>query len=800
MKVPISWLREFVDIKADPAEVAQILTLAGHEVEEIFDPYQNLGEIVTVKILEIFKTEDLQEVVVCKVTDGKDTFEVLTTAKEQVRPGLIVALAKPGSLTFDHAKIEVKTVKGYRSEGMFLSPFEAGVSPEKDRLLTFSEEVELGLSIYKILNISEPVLDIAITPNRGDLLSVWGIARELNLITDWELRPPVFPEDLKEGEPFLGKIEIWDSASCFRYIGRLFKGITVKESPFEIRRRLFLVGQRPINNIVDITNYVLLELGQPLHAFDWAKIAGGHVIIRKAKRGETLLLLDGNRRTLSEEDLVIADKEKALVLAGIMGGEESGVTENTWDVFLESAWFNPKSIRLTGQRHRITTESSYRFERGVDPNGVFLAVLRATDLIVRFAEPKEISQIVDVYPQPYVPNPIELPVKKVSKVIGFDIGEERVESTLKKLGNLVREGDTFKLIPHSFRQDLRIPEDLIEEIARLYGYDQIPSKMPFGELTSRAPQREFVLKDKIKEILTGLGFYEVITYSFINPEYLSKLSLAPEDRRLIPLKLSNPISSSLSVLRTSLVPGLLEVAKFNSHREVEDLKIFEIGKVFFPQSELAEEREALGLMLKGHPHEGAPWEGKRRQFDLYDLKGFIEALFSLLRLSVEIKPFSKEPFLKKGLSFDLYIGETRIGYAGEIKRVILEELDLKGPILIAELDLELVSQAKSQQSEDIVIKKPPKFPSTFRDITFIISKVVTYAEIKAFIDSLEVPFLERVELFALYEGEPIPPGEKSLSLRFWYRGEERTLTDEEVEELHRRVAKELFEKFGARPR
>ncbi len=799
MRVPISWLSEFIDLKKSPEEIAEILTLSGHEVEEIFDPYAKLGEIVTVKVLEVETPQELKELVLCRVTDGKETYSVLTTAKDKVKPGLILALAKPGSYTFLHQKVEVKEVKRYRSEGMFLSPFEAGVSEEKEVFLDFPEDTPLGKSIYEILNIKEPVLEIAITPNRGDLLSIYGVARELNLICGWELRPLSFDEELLKGKPFPGEIKILDEEGCFRYIGRLFRGVKISESPFFILKRLFLCGLKPINNIVDITNYVLFEIGQPLHAFDWEKISGKRILVRRAKPGEKLLMLDGVERILTEEDLVIADGEKALVLAGIMGGEDSGVKANTQDIFLEAAWFNPKWIRLSGKRHRLTTESSYRFERKVDPEGVLLGALRATELILKFAKPSEFSEIVDVYPRPFKSPLIEITPQKITKLLGFEIEKSFIEETFRKLGELQIEENSYKLKPHTFRQDLEIPEDLVEEVARLYGYDRIPDTFPVAELKAKAPRLELQLERKIREILRGFGLFEVITYSFINPETLQKLHLPKEDERLKVMELENPIASHLSVMRTSLIPGLLEVAIFNSAREVEDLSIFELGKVFFPGEELAKELIHLAILLKGEK-KLLPWEGYKRKYDLFDLKGILEEFFSALSLEVEFRPFSQEPFLKRGFSYDLYMAGEKIGFAGALKNYVLESLDLKRPIFVAEINLSRIYECYFEVKKPILLQKPPKFPSTFRDISFIIDQEVPLGEILSFLRGLEIPYFEKMELISLYEGPPIPEGKKSLTLRFWFRSEERTLLDEEVNSIQDEIAKRIFEHFKAQPR
>ncbi|MDM7202622.1 MAG: phenylalanine--tRNA ligase subunit beta, partial [Thermodesulfobacteriaceae bacterium] len=733
------------------------------------------------------------------VTEGKEVYTVLTTAKDQVKPNLVLAFAKPGSLTFTHQKIEPKEIKKYKSEGMFLSPYEAGISEEKNTLLTFEEGTPLGKSIYEILKISEPCLEVAITPNRGDLLSIYGLARELNLICDWEIKPFPNLEALKEGEAFNGKIIIEDTHGCFRYIGRSFSGIEVKESPFFIQKRLFLAGLRPINNIVDITNYVLLELGQPLHAFDFKKIEGKEIHVRQAREGESLLTLDGINRILAKEDLVIADQNKALVLAGIMGGEDSGVTYETEEIFLEAAWFNPKRIRMTAQRHKITTESSYRFERKIDPEGVLLGLLIATDLILKIVKPKHNSTIYDYYPHPYYPPIIEISSQKIYKLLGFEIETSFLEKTLKKLGTVEKTFEAYKVKPHSYRQDLKIPEDLIEEIARLYGYDKIPTKMPWGELTAKPLKPDLKLLRKLSKLCLGLGLTEVITYSFIDPEVLIKLNLPKFDHRMNYLELENPIAKHMSVMRTTLIPGLLECAKHNSFREVEDIGIFEIGKVFYPSKELAEEKLALALLLKGRK-KLTPWEGYKKEYDIFDLKGILEELFSSLKVSVELRPYSTEVFLKRGISFDIFINGKKIGYAGALKSLILEEFDLKGPLFIAEIDVSSLLSSYIVAYEKFEIKKPPKYPSTSRDVSCVIDKKISLSEILDYIRSQKIPYLEKVELIALYEGASIPEDKKSITLRFYYRGDVKTLVDEEVNLIQDEVAKKLFDHFKAKPR
>jgi len=799
MRIPLSWLEEFIEVKASPEEVAEIFTLGGVEVGCIENPYEELGEVIAVKVLTVKEVPELKNLKVCVVTDGKSNYQVLTGAKG-VKEGLVLAFAKKGALTFAGEKIEEKVVKGFKSEGAFLSPYEAGISEKKDELLVLPPDAEPGKKVWDALGVKEFVLELEITPNRGDVLSILGAARELHALTSWELKEPTFEEYLFAGKNCEVNIKVEDTDGCYRYAGRSFDGIKVKESPFWIQKRLWMCGLSPINNVVDITNYVMLELGQPLHAFDLEKIQGKTVVVRKAKEGEELLLLDGTKVKLSKEDLVIADATRPMVLAGIMGGEESGVSESTTKVFLEAAWFNPKRIRMSSKLHNISTDSSYRFERGIDPEGITTAILRASELLIEVCGAKGFSEVKDVYPKPYRAPLISLSQKKLVKYLGFSIPSQEVEKLLSRIGQVRRLGENFEVIPFSYRQDLRIEEDLIEEVARIYGYEKIPTTYPKGLLLSKGGAPEFTFEKKLKDIFVGLGLFEVITYSFISPEFPEKLRLPESDERRRVIKLSNPIAKTQSVLRTTLIPGLLEVAKFNSFREVDSLRVFEVGKVFFPDEvsdTKAREVSSLGLLLMGY-REKDVWYTDPVKFDIFDLKGILEELFEVLKLDLELSPYSGEPFLKRGKSFDILYKGRKVGFGGEVKDLILKNYDLKLPVFVAEI--RFTEDLIQGCGKAVVVKKPPKFPSTFRDVTCIMDKGIKVGEVIEFVKSLEVPFLEEVKCVKVYEGHPIPKGKKSVSFRFWYRAEDRTLKDEEVNEIQERVAREIFEKFNAVPR
>ena len=798
MRVPFSWLKEWVPTEASAEEIAELLTRGGLEVEGVEEAYYFLGPVKAVEILSVTPHPEEEKLKVCEVTDGQERYTIVSRAPG-LKPGLRVALALPGAITFSGQKISETRIRGVLSQGMFLSPYEAGVSEEKDRLLELSPETPLGSPFYEGLD-PEPVLEVAITPNRGDCLSILGVAREVAALTGEKLVFPEMPElpveaDLAAEAP----VEILDPSGCFRYAGRLIRGVQVKESPFWLAKRLWMGGLRPINNLVDVTNYVLLELGQPLHAFDWEKIAGGKILVRRAQEGERITTLDGEERVLSPSMLVIADVEKPVALAGIMGGEASAVSSETQEVFLESAWFEPLTIRRTAKALKLSTDSSYRFERGIDPEGVPRALDYAAHLMVKLAGGEVYPGRVDLYPRPWKPQRIALRPAKLERYLQVKLEPQEVQSYLEKIGGEVdfKEGQWIFSSP-SHRYDLALEEDLIEEIARLYGYDRLPTRMPRAELTVQAPDREDLFQKRLKEVFWALGFREVITYSFISPQSLKALELSPEDPRNRTLRLANPLSETQSVMRTTLIPGLLETARFNYFREIKRLKIFEIGKVFFPRPEgLPEEPLQVGFLLLG---EAFPenWSVSPRPFDIYDLKGLWESLLQVLRLTeVELEPGSGEPFLKGGVSYTLKARGRPLGFMGEIKNYLRHQFELPEPVLVGEINLSRLLELPERPK---VFKELPRYPATSRDLTLIVREDLPVGEIVKYLEGLKWPYLEEILVVDVYKGHPIPPGEKSVTVRLVYRSLERTLKDEEVNAWQESLVPQLLERFEARLR
>ncbi|RUM89329.1 MAG: phenylalanine--tRNA ligase subunit beta [Thermodesulfatator sp.] len=798
MRVPVSWLRELVETDLSAEELAERLTLGGLEVEEVEEAYETLGPVVAAEILEVRPHPEADRLAVCEVTEGKRRYTVVSGAPG-LAPGLKVALALPGSITFSGMKIQETRLRGVSSQGMLLSPYEAGVSGEKDRLLLLPSQAELGRPFYEALGLAEPVLEVAVTPNRGDCLSLLGVAREVSALTGAPLRLPEIPElpegDLRE----LIDCYIEDEEGCFRYAGRLLEGLQVRESPFWMAQRLWMCGLRPLNNLVDVTNYVMLELGQPLHAFDYEKIRGKKIVVRAAREGESLRTLDGELRELPPGTLVIADAEGPVAVAGVMGGEESGIREETRTVFLEAAWFNPVRIRRSARNLKLSSESSYRFERGVDPEGVLRALDRAAALLAEVAGGRVIPGRVDLYPRPWQAPEIRLRRTKLESYLRWGRPLSEAASYLERLGGRVELREEEILFrPPSHRGDLALEEDLIEEVARLYGYDRLPVTLPVGELFASSVEREDRLLSRVREALTALGFYEVINYSFIDPRALEALELAENDPRLRPLPLANPLSETQSVMRTTLLPGLLETARFNFFREVGRLRIFETGKVFFPQEEgLPEERLHLGLLLLGD-FEPAFWGRRGRPADIYDLKGVLEVLFQTLGVEgLALEPHAREVFLRRGLSFRLLAQGKEIGFAGEVKNYLRTRYELPAPVLVAEMDLTACLALPEAPRH---YRGLPRFPATSRDLSVVVREELPAGEILQFLSRLDIPYLERVEIVDVYRGEPLSAGEKSVTIRFVYRALERTLTDEEVNALQEEVAAKVLAAFEARRR
>ncbi|MEW6108705.1 MAG: phenylalanine--tRNA ligase subunit beta [Nitrospirota bacterium] len=652
-----------------------------------------------------------------------------------------------------------------------------------------------GLEVEGMEDVNgDTIFEVNVTPNRPDCLSILGIAREAAAVFGTPLKTPdTFIDEVIPDPAF--KVEISDPELCGRYAGRLIEGVTVGDSPDWLKRRLEKCGIRSLNNnIVDITNYVLIELGHPLHAFDADKLSGNTIRVARAGAGRSIITLDGFERELPDEALLIWDQKSPAAIAGIMGGEESGVTTATHNIFLESACFSPVSIRRTSKKLGLRTESSYRFERGSDIEFLEVALNRAA-LLVKQICGGAIHEIVDVYPEKYVPKAVEISYNKVKSLLGVELRKDQVLGTLERIGIRSEDrGDTFLVYPQAFRRDICEYMDVLEEIARIYGYSNIPVRTPKTVLSGNIFNRENINVNKTKGALRKAGFTEVINYSFMNPSDLDLLSIPDNDIRRKALSIRNPLRQEDSMMRTSLAPSLINNFIHNFSRGIRDIRMFEISKIFIDKGE---QLPYEGLRLGGIFYQEripAIWKDDIQGF--FIVKGALQALFEELKVSEYSFVPSEEVFLHMGKSADILLNFGKAGFIGELGPHVVETLDLKihkPEIIIFEMDINILLSFVPGRLSYCQI---PRYPSIERDIAVILDEKITSAEALNVIKNFGSEFIEKVELFDYYQGKNIPRNMKSLAFRIIYRSKERTLTDSEVESVHKRLVEYVLDKTG----
>jgi phenylalanyl-tRNA synthetase beta chain len=793
MRLSLNWLKEFVDFTIAPADLAERLTMAGLEVEAQEGVIPDFAGVVVARVTKVSPHPNADRLQVAEVDDGGRTYQVVCGAPN-VRVHRLYAFAPPGAVISGGRQIAPAKLRGVVSQGMLLAEDELGLSADHEGLMEIAQDLPRGQDLAAALNLADTVLTVAVTANRPDCLSILGLAREVAALLNQPLRHPEFKAAPSRGPELQAKVTILDPVHCPRYAARLLTGLTVKPSPFWLRRRLQLAGLRAINNLVDITNYVLLEFGQPLHAFDFEKLTGGEIVVRLPRPEEhTFVTLDGQERELTPETLLICDAGRPVALAGIMGGLDSEVTPATRNVLIESAYFNPRTIRRTAKRLGLSTEASYRFERGVDPDAVTHALERATQLMLDLGGGQAPGARLDVYPAPIYHPRLALRVSRANQVLGTDFSQEQMVQLLRRLHLPVLsvDGDHLALQVPSFRGDLEREEDLIEEIARLAGYGTIPVTLPRGVVSTPRPGPELQLRRAAKQLLLGLGFFEAITYSF-QPERLE--ALAPEAGLVgRALRLANPLSEEQAVMRTSLLPGLLETLRRNTLRQVLDVRLFELSKVFIPEpgAELPREGHWLAGVMYGAREEPS-WNTSREAVDFFDLKGAVETLLEGLKI-VEVN-FREEVlphFLRCGAR--VYSRDQELGVLGELIPEIGEQLDLEGRIFAFNLDFDALGRTVAPP----LFTPLPRYPAVYRDIALVVPEEVPAARVAQVLHRHGRPWLEEARLFDVYTGEPIAPGKRSLAFRLSYRDPERTLTDDLVNPHHQALVEALAGELGA---
>ncbi|WP_028388358.1 phenylalanine--tRNA ligase subunit beta [Legionella fairfieldensis] len=787
MKVSALWLREWVNPSLNEQQLAELLTMAGLEVDAVSPVAGDFSQVIVAEVLGTTPHPQADKLTLCEVDTGKGNPIKVVCGASNVRAGLKVALAQVGAQLPGDLLIKESMLRGELSQGMLCSVAELGLADVSDGIMELEEDAPVGTDLRSYLALNDQVLDIDLTPNRADCFSVSGIAREVAVLTQSSLKP--LPN--KANEPVIDEaltINIQASEACPQYSGRIIRGLNPEaHTPIWMIERLRRAGLRSIHPVVDVTNYVMLELGQPMHAFDLQRIKN-NLTVRFAQPDETLKLLDGQTIGLNESVLVIADHEKVLAMAGVMGGEESAVQEGTTDIFLESAFFNPVTIAGVARNYGIVSDSSQRFERGVDPALQAVALERATTLLVDIAGGA-------VGPISLISEPSFLPPErsllfnpeKVKQITGLTVAESTMIEMLQGLGMRVdKSNKLWKVSVPSYRFDIHFDVDLVEEISRLYGYDKMKGDKQVAEIQAGTINPLEALATQVSHVFTARGYHETISYSFVDPE-LQQL-LYPDRQAM---QLLNPISSELAQMRTGMWPGLLASMIYNIHRQQTAIKFFEAGVIFDWQKGCLQEHSCIAGLLTGE--QGAlNWSEKTRKFDFYDLKGDLEALFSTLHLSsIRFIP-AEHSALHPGKSAAITLHDQHIGWCGVLHPRLADALDIQDEVMLFELRLNAFIEKSPVRYQPI-----SKFPQIRRDLSLLVANEVTAAQIEALVRKVvNADWLKAFDVFDLYTGETIPAGKKSLAVALTLQDDRRTLVDTEINAIIDAIIKKLKEEFA----
>lgn len=796
MKASLQWMNEYVplDLNRPAQELADELTQAGIPVEEVLSMDPGLKKIYTGKIVEITKHPDADKLQVCQVQclseDGEEITKQIVTAATNVAVGQIVPVAYHKSRLADGTEIKKGKLRGVVSEGMFCSVAEFGISsdlvrPEEAQgIYIFPEGTPIGLDIKEALMLNDTVYEFELTANRADCFSMVGLSREFGIMTNQKALFPVIMVN-ENGESVEGKASVAIEAHdlCTRFTSRLVTNVTIEPSPLWMQNRLRNSGIRPINNVVDVTNYVMLELGQPMHAYDYDCVADHTLIARRAKAGETLTTLDGNERELNESMLIIADTKGPIGVAGVMGGLTSEVTDKTTNVLFEAAVFNGPSIRRTSKALGMRSEASGRFERGVNHKYTAYAIDRAAQLLQQICPSCKVSVgVIDVYPEPVEQRTVTFTAEQINDYLGTSIEKDRMIDILTKLEfGITESGDTIEALVPTWRDDVTVMPDIAEEVARIVSYDNIAPTIPVAVLSSGGMTPKKALTKEVTHYLAHAGLSQIITFSFMHKDGLTNMMLPEGDNRYTAIPILNPISEEFPYMRTTLVPAVIEAAKRNIAQQNKDLWLFETANVYEPKAlpltEVPHERPmACGIMM-GKVTEAA-WNQAQRDTDFYDVKGVVDGLLAKLGLTqYDIQP-SSESYYHPGVSAHYTVNGVTIANYGELHPQVVKNFDLSGKVYMFEIDLEAV----------LSITVPPfryqsfsKFPGTSRDLAIVAPVSVTSGDIVALIKEHGGEYLESVSIFDVYEGEHIEAGYRSLAYNLQFRSMEGTLNDEDID-------------------
>lgn len=797
MKISYNWLKSYIDFPYSPEKLSKKLTMAGLEVEEMNFLGENLEEVIVGEVVEIKDHPNADKLVICIVNNGKEELKLITGAPN-IKEGIKVPVAQSGVTLPMGLEIEESELRGKVSEGMICSKDELGLVEERQSgIMILNDDFEVGNKFIDEYGLNDYVYKLDLTPNYSRCLGMLGIAREIKAMLGGKKDikyPKIDLREAKEGTKNLVNIKVRDKDLCPRYTGRVIKDVTIKPSPIWMQRRLEAAGIRPINNIVDITNYVLLEYNQPLHAFDYDEIAKNTVIVRKANEKEELTTLDSERRKLDDEILLITDKEKILGLAGVMGGEISEVTEKTKNIFLESAYFDPLNIRKTSSKFGIHSEASHRYERDIDIEGVVAASNRAAYLMQEYADGKVMKGIIDKYPEPYEKKIIELEKNRVNKILGLSLNNEQIKNMLVNLEfevEIYKNSGLLKVKVPSYRTDVEQKSDLIEEVARMYGYNNIPTTTP--ESSQQGHRTELQKTQiKIKDILTAGGLNEIKTFSLMDKKEYDKLQINSDEGLRNWVKIRNPLNKVFEIMRTTLIPGTVEVLSNNNKRQLSKMAVFELGRIY--KNEGKNQRPFEEKMISGGSMGADINSWNNNAPDFFYLKGVLEELFQRLSIEVECETTEKS-FLHPGRTALIKSDEEKIGIIGELCYEVIEEYDLVEGTTVFELNFnKMIEKMKQKQNN---YQPLPKFPVVNRDLAIVLDRKITVSKIDKIMKKAGGSLLEDIDLFDLYEGDQISSGKKSLAFNLKFRSSKRTLRDEEVNEVFKNIVESLRKEVGA---
>lgn len=795
MLISLNWLKQYIDLDGiEINEMENSLTMIGQEVEKIEIAGSNLENVVTAKIIEKEMHPDSDHLTVCKVDNGKEILQIVCGASNH-KAGDKVVLAQIGARLSEDFVIKKGKIRGKESCGMLCSEVELGIGSDKDGIIILPEDAPIGVPFKDYLGINDTVFELEITPNRPDCLSHIGIARELSAYYGKELKYPEteIKSEISEKTSDNVKVSIEDSNLSRRYVTRILKNVTVKESPKWLKERIEAVGLRSINNIVDVSNFILMEMNHPNHVFDLDKIEGNEIKVKSAVNGDKLVTLDEQERELEDGDIVICDSKKILALGGVMGGLDSEVTDNTKNILLEVAQFNPQNVRKTSRRLTLSSDSSYRFERGIDVEDSIKVINRLANLIQEVAGGEILNGYVDVYPVPHENKVAELNFERLNRFVGKVIPREKVIEILRNLEIDVKDnGETLTLTAPSYRGDLELEQDYFEEVIRMYGFDNIENILPRVDINKNSTLDTTKLTDRVKTICASVGLKEVINYSFIPKDALQKLKFTgvSEDKLI---DISNPITEDFVTMRPTLLYSLIKNAKDNMNRNVSNIRFFEVSRTFEKAEELAKEDIKVGIILAGE-NDKTLWNPKPVHYDFYDLKGIVEEIFSKLKFQNFSLKRSVQTEFHPGRSADVFVGKEYIGSFGEIHPDVLENFGLnKKTVLVAEFNIELI---KKYINKPFVYQGIVKYPAVPRDLALVMNENILVGDVLKTIERIDKK-VEKVELFDIYQGIGVEPGKKSVAISILLRDDSKTLEEKEINDIIDKILAKMKKDYMA---